>query len=74
MGLWYTLKCTSCKKEFGAMLGIGIRYPITYEELLEDIRNEKYGKEWKELIKEDENLVFDAFLYLYTIALIVKHG
>lgn len=65
MGTYNVFKCVNCGEEFGLMLGVGMQYPLRYQEVLTDIKNGKYGKEWKKLIEENENLVFDAYVYLY---------
>ncbi len=60
MGMGRSFTCRKCGKEYDVFWGIGFRFPLIYEELLEDIKNGKYGQEWKDLVLRGEHVAVDA--------------
>ena len=50
MGSGYDFKCKKCKTKYSAMPGIGMMYPKVYQEVVEDIKNGKYGPECQEIM------------------------
>ena len=65
MGRGIGLKCSKCGNEYSANTGIGFLYPQVYQKTLEDIKNGKYGKEWKDLALSEDLVAVDAESYLY---------
>ena len=55
MGNGYLIKCTKCNYMFKAMLGIGMMYPMVYNETVADIRDGKYGEEYKKFFEKHNN-------------------
>lgn len=51
----YTIRCRKCGYEFTAFLGIGMLFPVVYEETVSKIRKGKYGKEYKQFFEEHPN-------------------
>ena len=60
MGSGFELKCSKCKKEYGIYLGFGMLYPNLYEETVKDIKDGKFGKEWKQFYEDTENVAVDV--------------
>ena len=58
MGRSFT--CSKCGKDYDVFWGIGFRFPQAYKELLEDIKDGKYGQEWKDLVLRGEHVAVDA--------------
>ncbi len=65
MGSGIGLKCSKCGKEYAAYTGIGFLFPQVYKETLTDVKNGKYGEEWKNLALSEELVAVDAERYLY---------
>ena len=65
MGTGYNFKCKKCHYEYMLFLGIGMRFPSKYRECLNDIKEGKYGEEWKQLALSQEYIAVDASKYLY---------
>ncbi len=49
MGSGFGLKCSKCGKEYAAYTGIGFLFPQVYKATITDVKNGKYGEEWKSL-------------------------
>ena len=49
MGEGHEIKCKNCGNEYAVTTGIGIAFPIVYEETVERIRDGEYGEELKDL-------------------------
>ena len=65
MGRGNTYKCEKCDEVYNITLGVGMLYPIAYEELIEEIKSGAYGDDWKELFLSWDFVVADAKLYFY---------
>lgn len=65
MGSGVGFKCSKCGKRYCANTGIGFRFPEFYKEILKDVKEGKYGEEWKSLSLSQELVAVDAELYLY---------
>ncbi len=65
MGMGFNFICEKCGREYGYGVGIGFMFPRVYEDLLKKVKKGKYGKEWKDLAKDTENVAIDAEEYLY---------
>ena len=63
MGRVISIKC-QCEDR-SLMLGVGMGYPRTYQEALNDIRIGKYGEEMKRLANETELVTVDASYRAY---------
>ena len=60
MGNGYVINCKNCNYRFEAMLGIGMLFPVEYEKTVNDIRNGKYGKEYKEFFDAHQNAAINC--------------
>ena len=47
MGSGFGFKCSCCGYEYDVCTGIGMLFPQEYKKLLSDIKQGKYGTEWK---------------------------
>ena len=60
MGQGYCYTCKKCKHEYSVHLGIGMRFPTVYRDILADISDGEYGSEMyiieKGTIMKDENI------------------
>ncbi len=65
MGSGFGLKCSKCGKEYAAYTGIGFLFPQVYKATITDVKNGKYGEEWKSLSMGKELVAVDAERYLY---------
>ena len=65
MGSGIGYKCSKCGKRYSVCTGIGMMYPAVYEKLMKDIKEGKYGEEWKILSESEPNVAVDAERYLY---------
>ena len=65
MGSGYGFKCSSCGYEYDVCTGIGMLFPQEYKKLLSDIKQGKYGTEWKELALSEEYVAVEAERFLY---------
>lgn len=65
MGSGYSFKCKKCRHEYSIHLGIGMMFPNVYRSCLSDIKEGKYGEEWKKLALSEEYIAVDASRYLY---------
>ena len=66
MGCGTVLKCSKCHKEYEILTGIGMLYPLVYSELLDDIKNGKYGKEWQDIALKTPHVAVDAEKHVYS--------
>ena len=48
MGIGIGLKCPKCSFHEQYSLGTGMLLPVTYAEVVEEIRNGEYGSEWQD--------------------------
>lgn len=65
MGSGYDFKCKKCKTKYSAMPGIGMMYPKVYQEVVEDIKNGKYGPECQEIMNSEEFVAVNAEREIY---------
>jgi len=65
MGSGFEFKCSKCGKEYSIHTGVGFLYLRVYEETLKDVKEGKYGEEWKTLALSEEYVAVDAEDYLY---------
>ena len=65
MGSGKAYKCSKCGKKYYALTGIGFMFPTVYENVMDDIKNGKYGQERKELASKEKNVAVDAERHLY---------
>ena len=65
MGMGFNFICEKCGREYGYGVGIGFMFPRAYEELIKKVKKGKYGKEWKDIANNTENVAIDAEEYLY---------
>lgn len=65
MGSGYSFVCKKCHHEYSVNLGIGMMFPTVYRACLSDIKEGKYGEEWKELASSEEYVAVDASRCLY---------
>ncbi len=65
MGCGFGLKCSCCGLEYDVCTGIGMLFPQVYEKLLSDIKQGKYGPEWKELALSEEYIAVEAERFLF---------
>ena len=65
MGMGKIFKCENCGESFITMMGIGMNFPFEYQEIVNDIKNGKYGEEFKDLMLSREGVVVDLEKCLY---------
>ena len=65
MGKGFKFKCKNCAYSLTANLGVGFKYPHHCARILEDIKNGKLGKEFKEIADSSENPAVYASIDLY---------
>lgn len=65
MGEGISLECKHCGYNGQFLLGIGMMFPIRYEEIVEEIISGKYGDEWKQFFDANKGaaVVIDETLY-----------
>ena len=63
MGYGLNVSCKCQNKEL--MLGVGLGFPMVYEETMDDIKSGKYGKEMKDLVNSTELVAVDATSEIY---------
>lgn len=63
MGYGVNINCKCGSKEL--ILGVGMAFPMVYQETMKDIKNGKYGKEMAKLANETELVTVDAELTPY---------
>lgn len=63
MGYGLNIHCGCRDKEL--MLGVGLGYPMVFEETVNDIKFGKYGEEMKGLINSGKYIAVDAEYYMY---------
>ena len=65
MGLGYSFKCSKCSKKYEILPGIGMLFPQVYEDTVAKLKNGRFGKAWKELYENTENVAIDAEKRVY---------
>lgn len=65
MGTGYEATCSKCTYHAEFFLGSGMLFPNTYKSVQKDIRNGKYGEEWKAFLADNPGAVFNAERELY---------
>lgn len=65
MGYGYAYICKKCKKCYSIYLGIGMAFPIVYQEIVANIKFGNYGDEWRKFFNSVPYTVVDAEGYLY---------
>ena len=63
MGYGINIHCKCRDREL--MLGVGMGFPMVYQETMQNIRDGKYGKEMKRIVEENELITVDASLVPY---------
>ncbi|MBR6103026.1 MAG: hypothetical protein IKP95_11400 [Ruminococcus sp.] len=61
----FTLRCFSCRHQYGFTLWVSSLYPQEYKTCIKDIRTGKYGTEWQELFLKERSFAVDARETLY---------
>ncbi len=65
MGQGYCYTCKKCKHEYSVHLGIGMRFPIVYRDILADISDGEYGSELQELYNNTPYAAIDGERVVY---------
>lgn len=65
MGSGNSYICSNCGKNYSFMSGFGMLFPNEYKKTVKNIRDGKFGKEWKELYGTGENIAVDAQKRIY---------
>ena len=65
MGQGYGFKCKNCRHEYSIRLGIGMMYPEVCRNLLQNLEQGKYGKEWQQLSKNTPYAAVDVKSVIY---------
>ncbi len=65
MGNGYIYKCSCCGYEHEVFLGCGMLFPQVFKKVNKDVKEGKYGQEWKELASSKELAAADAYKYLF---------
>ena len=65
MGSGYKFKCSKCRNQYSVSTGTGFIFPDIYTDMVSDIKEGKYGDEWKELMLSEEFVAVDAERNLY---------
>ncbi|MBO4927465.1 MAG: hypothetical protein J5379_04355 [Clostridiales bacterium] len=55
MGSGKVYKCKECGNRFRMSTGVGMLYPMSYENTVKDILSGKYGEEWKQFLEEHQD-------------------
>ena len=55
MGNGFGIKCKKCGYNYVGINGIGYMYPVEYASTVKDIREGKYGEEYRKLFEEHED-------------------
>ena len=65
MGYGYSLECRKCHSSFSVDLGCGMMFPIVYSRIVEEIKQGKFGDEWKEFFLNQPYMLVDGNNRLY---------
>jgi len=65
MGTEYLYQCHKCLYLHNSFEGVGFAYPYVYHEVMEDIRNGKYGEKYSKYIQEHPDAAVDASEVLF---------
>ena len=65
MGCGVGFKCSKCGKEYETHTGIGMGFPMVYKRTIDEVKNGRYGEEWKRLALSEDFVAVDAERYLY---------
>ena len=65
MGDGRVFRCKSCGYEYEMWTGVGMAYPRTYKEAMEDAKEGRYGNELKTFIEEHPDCAIDITLAPY---------
>lgn len=65
MGRGISYICKHCNKKEDLFFGIGFMFMEVYQETVNEIKEGKYGAEWKQLYQSREYVVVNAEPYLY---------
>ena len=65
MGQGYCYTCKKCKHEYSVHLGIGMRFPTVYRDILADISDGEYGSELQELYNNTPYAAIDGERVVY---------
>lgn len=60
MGNGFLIKCERCGYEFTCFTGIGMMFPVVYKDIVNDIKDGKYGEEHKVFLNEHPNAVINC--------------
>ncbi len=60
MGIGIEFTCNKCGHDYCAISGIGFGFPNEYQETVEEIKNGKYGKDWKRLFESTPGAAINA--------------
>ena len=55
MGSGFKIRCKKCSYDFTAFLGIGMLFPSVYQNTVSEIKEGKYGEEYKKFFEENPN-------------------
>lgn len=53
MGNGYKIKCKKCGYDYRAMLGVGMLFPSLYEKTVSEIKEGKYGEDYKKFFEDN---------------------
>lgn len=65
MGMGKAFKCENCGESFVTLMGIGEEFPREYQEIVSDIKDGKYGEDFKNIMLSREGVVVDLEKCLY---------
>ncbi len=65
MGFGYDYRCKKCGHRYSVFLGIGMLYPKVYEDTVKEIREGRYGDEWKTLFEQTPYAAINPAKVLY---------
>lgn len=65
MGVGSEFVCKNCGKEFVALGRCGVNYSQYYQQVVEEIKAGKYGKQWQETLNSRPTVVANVEEYIY---------
>lgn len=65
MGDGLILHCEKCGERYPLMLGVGMGYPMEYDEIMEKLFKGEFGANLQKIVESTNNVVVDAKDYLY---------
>lgn len=65
MGRIHKYICSGCGEKYSTIIGIGMMNEMLEKRMLEDIRDGKYGQEWKKLVERKDFCEIDTRKSVY---------